>query len=299
MAYCIPIVAAVEEAIADPDRGGMHPLLYATKNPKCPNPYWSPETDDELLAQTVSVLERRNIIGVLSGPPELVLHWQGESPNRFIPALAFLEGGVDFSNDLSPEQVRELIESEGFAVFGEVESQYGGISPIDERMSPYWALAEELDIPVEIYMGEGPPSVSTLIPTYRARLTSPYQLENVLTKHPNLRVYVMHYASPLIEEMIAMLGAYPQLYLDIGGMQSFYPREYVYQKLKQFVDAGFEKRIMFGSDNVNWPGIIEPSIEIVADAPFLNRDQVRNILYYNAARFLRLTDEQISKYHQM
>jgi hypothetical protein len=206
MAYCIPIVAAVEEAIADPDRGGMHPLLYATKNPKCPNPYWSPETDDELLAQTVSVLERRNIIGVLSGPPELVLHWQGESPNRFIPALAFLEGGVDFSNDLSPEQVRELIESEGFAVFGEVESQYGGISPIDERMSPYWALAEELDIPVEIHMGEGPPSVSTLIPTYRARLTSPYQLENVLTKHPNLRVYVMHYASPLIEEMIAMLG---------------------------------------------------------------------------------------------
>ena len=27
-------------------------------------------------------------------------------------------------------------------------------------------------------------------------------------------------------EMIAMLGAYPQLYVDLGGIQWFYPREY-------------------------------------------------------------------------
>jgi hypothetical protein len=33
----------------------------------------------------------------------------------------------------------------------------------------------------------------------------------------------MHYASPLVDEMIAMLGAYPQLYVDIGGMQWYYP----------------------------------------------------------------------------
>ncbi|HEY8131698.1 MAG TPA: hypothetical protein VII12_07375 [Thermoanaerobaculia bacterium] len=30
-------------------------------------------------------------------------------------------------------------------------------SPDDKRMEPYWALAEVLDIPVSIHMGEGPP----------------------------------------------------------------------------------------------------------------------------------------------
>jgi len=48
-----------------------------------------------------------------------------------------------------------------------------------------------------------------LIPTYRARLTSPYLLKEALIRHPRLRVSVMHYGSPLIEEIIAMLGAYP------------------------------------------------------------------------------------------
>ena len=33
--------------------------------------------------------------------------------------------------------------------------------------------------------------------------------EEVLIRHPRLRLSVMHYGSPLIDEMIAMLGAYP------------------------------------------------------------------------------------------
>ncbi|CAN5740251.1 hypothetical protein BH23GEM3_BH23GEM3_27020 [soil metagenome] len=46
---------------------------------------------------------------------------------------------------------------------------------------------------------------------YRARLGSPFQLEEVLVRHPRLRIYVMHYASPLVDEMIALLYSHPQL----------------------------------------------------------------------------------------
>ena len=116
--------------------------------------------------------------------------------------------------------MRRLFETGLFAVLGEVVNRYYGIAPDDERMAPYWALAEELDIPVGIHLGEGLPGATfTVRPKYRASLTSPYALEAVLNRHPRLRVYVMHYASPLVDEMIAMLGAYPQLYIDIGGMQ--------------------------------------------------------------------------------
>ncbi len=67
-------------------------------------------------------------------------------------------------------------------------------------------LAEEFGIPVGIHVGEGPPGVSGLIPAYRAGLTSPYLVEEVLARHPKLRLYVMHYGSPMIDEVIAMLA---------------------------------------------------------------------------------------------
>jgi uncharacterized protein len=112
----------------------------------------------------------------------------------------------------------------------------------------------------------------------------------VLIRHPKLRVYVMHYGSALIDEMIAVLQSYPQLYIDLGGMQWWYPREYFYGQLKSFMDAGFGKRVMFGSDQMMWPGVIEPSIVIVEEAPFLTPEQKRDIFYNNAARFLRLSE---------
>lgn len=295
MGICVPFTPSMPPH--DQKGAWGEVFIRVMKEPPCADPIWSPTTDAALIEQTVAILERRNIIGVLSGPAELVLRWRETAPDRFIPAVAFLEGGIDFSEDLSPESMRRLFESGNFEVLGEVESQYGGIAPNDERMQPYWALSEELDIPVGIHMGEGPPGVIGLLPKYRAGLTSPYLLEDVLVRHPRLRVYVMHYGSPLVDEMIAMLATYPGLYVDIGGMQYVYKRPYFYEQLRHFIDAGFGKRVMFGSDQVQWPGLIEPSIAIVEEAPFLNEGQKRDIFYNNAARFLRLSEEEVARHH--
>ncbi len=288
LGLCVPILPSVPPL--DPGRETFRPVAG---DPLCPDPIWSPMTDEALMEETIAVLERRNIIGVLSGPPERVLRWYEAAPERFIPSVQ-----LEFDEERIPaDSLRRLFEDGPFTVLGEVENQYAGIAPDDERMEPYWALAEALDVPVAIHMGEGPPGAAYLIPTYRARLTSPYLLEEVLIRHPRLRVSVMHYGSPLIDEMIAMLGAYPQLYVDIGGIQWFYPREYFYEQLRSLVEAGFGKRVMFGSDQMNWPGVIEPSIAIIEEAPFLSEGQKRDILYHNAARFLRLSEEVIARHH--
>ena len=73
------------------------------------------------------------------------------APDRFIPSLRFKIG----RDDISPQEMRRLLEQREFAVLGEIANQYAGIAPDDERMAPYWALAEELGIPVAIHMGEG------------------------------------------------------------------------------------------------------------------------------------------------
>jgi uncharacterized protein len=292
MALCVPVLTQV--TALDPNRAWRDVWMAAVKKPPCSDPIWSPMTDAAVMEQTIAVLHRRNIIGVLSGTPERVRRWSAAAPTRFIPSVQFqLDHDV-----ISPGSLRRLFESGSFAVLGEVTNQYFGITPDDERMEPYWELAEELDVPVAIHLGEGPPGAPYLgSPKYRARLTSPFLLEEVLMRHPRLRVSVMHYGSPLIEEMIAMLGAYPQLYVDIGGIQWFYPRAYFYEQLRRLVDAGFGKRVMFGSDQMNWPGIIEPAIAIVEEAPFLSAEQKRDIFYNNAARFLRLSEKEIAKHH--
>jgi uncharacterized protein len=160
------------------------------------------------MQQTIAILERRNIIGVLSGTPERVRRWSAAAPGRFISGVE-----IQFGPDaIALDSLRGLYEGGPFTVLGEIENQYAGIAPDDKRMEPYWALAEELDIPVAIHMGEGPPGAPYLgFPGYRVRLGSPLLLEEVLIRHPALRIYVMHYGSPLVDEMTAILQGYPQV----------------------------------------------------------------------------------------
>ena len=271
--------------------------LYGVVDPQCPEPILSPATDEAMIEQTVEIIERRNVIGVLSGRTlEKIGPFKRAVPSRFIPAYQLNLGREE--DTLSPDALRRHFEAGEFSVLGEITNQYAGIAPGDERMEPYWALAEELDIPVGIHLGEGYPGAPYLDdPDYRARLGSPLLLEDVLVRHPKLRVYVMHYGSPMVDEMIAVLYTHPQVYVDIGGIQWTYPREYFYGQLKKFIDAGFGNRVMFGSDQMIWPGLIEPSIAIIEEAPFLSEEQKRDILYNNAARFLRFSEEEIARHH--
>jgi predicted TIM-barrel fold metal-dependent hydrolase len=270
--------------------------LHGVTDPHCPEPILSPGTDEAMIEQTVAILERRNIIGVLSGNTlKNIRPFQRAAPGRVIPAYNLKLGRED---TLSPHALRRHVEAGDFKVLGEIENQYVGIAPGDKRMDPYWALAEKLDIPVAIHMGEGYPGAPYLDdPQYRAQLGNPFLLEDVLVRFPRLRVCVMHYGSPLIDEMIAVLYTHPQVYIETGGIQWTYPREYFYGQLKKFIEAGFGKRVMFGSDQMVWPGLIELSIEIIEEAPFLSEEQKRDIFYNNAARFLRLSEQEIARHH--
>ena len=49
---------------------------------------------------------------------------------------------------------------------------------------------------------------------------------------------------------------------------------------------------MFGTDQLEWPKLMSYSISIIQNADYLSPDQKRDILYYNAARFLRLDTTQ-------
>ena len=267
-------------------------FLAWMKKPPCADPVWSPATDEALRAETIATLNRRNIFGVLGGTPERVGRWRQDAPDRVIPGLGFQIG----RDPPTPDAIKTLHANGQLAVLAEVTNQYAGISADDSRFEPYLALAEALDIPVGIHIGTGPPGAAHLFPGYRARLHSALQLEEPLTKHPKLRVYVMHAGWPLLDDLLALLWAHRQVYVEIGAIVWALPEPELYRYLQRLVEAGFANRVMFGSDQMVWPGIIEPSIQRLERASFLSDAQKRDILYNNAARFLRFTATDIARH---
>lgn len=84
--------------------------------------------------------------------------------------------------------------------------------------------------------------------------------------------------------------SHPQVYVDVGFIDWVLPRKASHRYLRGLVEAGFGKRVMFGSDQMIWPEAIELGIEAINSAEFLTEEQKRDILYNNAARFLRLNE---------
>jgi len=230
--------------------------------------------------------------------------WSAVDPARYLPALIFpCAGGrapitgrpcFDGPNEFPDiEWLRRELRGGRIKGFGELEPQYLGISPDDDRLEPYWRLAEEFDIPVGIHMGPGPPGVAYesspvpfKSPGFRMAAGDPLLLERVLLRHKRLRLFVMHAGWPRLDEMMALLYAHPNVYVDIAGLQSpaITPRAGYLWYLRRLVESGFAKRVMFGSDFADQ---VESGIQTIIDAPFLSPEQKADVLCGNAARFLR------------
>jgi predicted TIM-barrel fold metal-dependent hydrolase len=90
--------------------------------------------------------------------------------------------------------------------------------------------------------------------------------------------------------MAALMGAYPRVYIDLGAIDWAEDRGGFNAYLKRLIDAGFGKRILFGSDQMVWPEAIGQSIDAYRQAAFLTPEQKRDILFDNAVRFFGWKD---------
>lgn len=256
----------------------------------------------------LAALDSLNVrAAIITGVPDMLRLWSEPAPDRLIPALLFpCENGRAPNGGRECFQasrefpdlawIREEVRSRRIAAPGEITAQYLGIEPGDARLDPYFALAEELDIPVFIHLGLGPPgvayetsSVANKSPNFRAAAGNPLLLEEVLLRHKKLRVAVMHGGWPMQSEMLFILHQHPQVYVDLSAVQSLISLTEYYSYLKRLVDAGFGARIMFGSDaGSGSAGAIRRGIDSILQAEFLTESQKRDILCGNAAMFLRL-----------
>lgn len=256
-------------------------------------------TDIEAIEAYLAEMDRYNIVlAVGSAQLEMVKKWTDYAPDRFL-------GGLQFPRNTTPgqprvtewpdlDELRHLYESGQLQVMGEILAQYAGVAADDPRLESYFALAEELDIPVCFHTGFSEPMTPyTTDPDFRVRYNNPLLLEDVLVKHPKLRLYIAHGGYPYIQETIALMLMYQQVYMDISAINWLLPRQEFHDYLQRLMRLYMGKRIMFGSDQMIWPDAVGMGIEAVESAEFFSEDQKRDIFYNNAVEFLRLEDSRL------
>ena len=182
------------------------------------SPALFPAAKGEYMKDVVAELNRLNVTAVVFGDPASVKKWMDAAPGRVIPGTSFTEGmGPDAHVPL--EELRKDFTTGGFKVMGEIGLQYEGLSPSDPSVDKYFALAEELDIPVAIHMGTGGSGRANIVsPKFRGSMGNPLLLEEVLARHPKLRVQVMHAGYPMIDNMLTLLQANSHVYVDVAGL---------------------------------------------------------------------------------
>jgi uncharacterized protein len=247
-------------------------------------------SDEDVRSLAIAAMDRHQVVlGVVTDADlERVYEWIAPARSRFLAGAAVFD----------PERadtavIRSELEAGRLDVLGEIATQYLGFPPEHPANAPFFALAEDFGVPLLIHTsGWAGPS-----DRFRIAHGHPERLEEVLIRHPDLRIWLENAAYPFLDEVIALMYRYPQVYADLSTITWIIPRTEFYRYLEALIGAGLGNRLMWGSDQMAWPGVIDRSLDAIREAPFLSEQQKRDILYNNAARFLRLSEEEVRRHH--
>lgn len=271
---------------------------------------WPGESDTEGLALIRQTMRDHGVVAaaLFITDREDVTHYVADERTRFLLSPMFpcpaLTADRKWCFTESPTQMpdeawlEEQLASGNLGGIGELVFNYAAVSPDDPSMARFWALAAKYDVPAFVHTGRGPdegqgPRRPGCCPDYQADYGNPALLRPVLGRHPNLRMVLQHVGFDYLEETIALMRDFPNLYVDMSVLNSVGPRALHDASLRRLVEAGLAERIVFGSDDQD----IAPIVERIERATFLTPRQRQGIYYDNAARFLRLDAATIAADH--
>jgi predicted TIM-barrel fold metal-dependent hydrolase len=237
------------------------------------------------------------VLGIVSGSSVAAAEsWDAAAPDRILRGISV----ADPTLFMKPEELDRLFREKRLDAFGEVAAQYAGYSPSDPAFDPYWAVAATHGVPVAVHTGGAPPGTPyTCCPKFRLVLGDPLLLEDMLVRHPTLRVYVMHAGGFFPQNALMLMTMYPHVYVDIGAL-SWTPiaGDMLEPFLREVKRRRMLDRVMFGSDQMRWPEAIALAIDRVNRLDFLTLEEKQAVFYDNAARFLGLSAAEIARHRR-
>jgi hypothetical protein len=181
------------------------------------------------------------------------------------------------------EWVEQQIREKRIDFFGEILSQYYGISAGDSLLFPYYTLAQQYQLPVGIHTGGAGPDHGS--PDFSMEMGNPVMIEKLLVQFPSMKIWIMHAGDQHYKETIRIMRENKKVYADLSVLSNPFivPAERFAPIMKEFIAAGLEDRLMLGTDN----GPAEKVIQAVEGLDFLTDQQKDKIFYQNAERFFK------------
>lgn len=257
-----------------------------------------PKTGAEHREMTIAALRRNNVVlamGSAAGGADnesIAEVWSATEGLIFRPGL----NNVPMMKGTPASEIEPKFRDGTYFALAELGLQYRGATLGEERFHAYLEMAERLQIPVGVHTGLGPPGQAHgFAPEFRLDAGKPLHLEQVLIRHPKLKLWAMHAGYPWEDEMFAIMQQFESVYIDVSPLIWIMPEKPFYAWLERLVDLGMGQRILFGTDQMFWPQAIDAAVDRIENAPFLSREQKDDIFYYNAVRFFGAENLQLEE----
>ena len=161
--------------------------------------------------------------------------------------------------------------ADGVELF-KVHVQVGDFAPNDPLLEPVWGALAESGTPIVLHAGSGPAPGTH---------TGPANVEEVLTRHPDLALIIAHLGMPEISEFLDLANSYANVRLDttMTFVDFWGPSvpDGVVSRL-----APLQDKILFGTDFPNIPYAYAHQVEVL-ERLGLGDDWLRSVLWHNGA----------------
>jgi len=153
------------------------------------------------------------------------------------------------------------------------------LAPDHARWYPFYAKCVELDVPVQLQVGQ------SLIYTPEQRLRSvgrPITLDAVACDFPELRLVGIHVGIPWADEMIAMAWKHPNVFIGCDAHSpKYWPQSFVH-----YINSFGSDKVLFGTD---YPVLDFVRTREEIEALGLREEAKRKLLRDNALRVYKLS----------
>jgi hypothetical protein len=207
-------------------------------------------------------------------PYEIVARAVKAHPRRFY-GLA----GLDPTEGMAGVRALEQAVREYGFIGAHMYPHWFELAPDHARWYPFYAKCVELDVPVQMQVGQ------SLIYTPEQRLRSvgrPISLDAVACDFPELKLVGIHVGIPWTDEMIAMAWKHPNVFIGSDAHSpKYWPASFV-----QFINSYGQDKVLFGTD---YPVLDFGRTREELEALGLREQPRRKLLRENALRIYKLT----------
>ncbi len=288
MTYDIQAIDAVvnirtPEALAlQPDRK----KFYVDKMRVKPETFEGISLEETLRRMDAAGIERSFLIAAKVGvkhhpacyhvPYRMVAEAVQKYPARF-SGLA----GVDPTEGM--DGVRELekaVRDDGF-IGAHTYPHWFELAPDHAKYYPFYAKCVELDIPIQMQVGQS----MVYDPTYpRRSVGRPICLDAVACDFPELKLIGIHVGIPWVDEMIAMAWKHVNVYIGCDAHRpTYWPESFI-----KYMNSFGQDKVIFGTD---FPVLDFERTRADFEALGLKPDVRRKVLRDNTLRIYRLSDQ--------